>query len=147
MLLLKKGGKQNRKHLSRGMMSSRLSAFRAWLLAPVGHVAEIKRRLVFWVLRTRLLFIVALLISIPTFFAALSATWRVGSGKVDATPEVLRFAAVGYWIIFALTWAYEYWYLRQRAGRKQSARVHRQKLRALSAQHATQTKAKDNVAS
>lgn len=72
-------------------MSSRLSAFRAWLFAPVGHVAEFKRRLVFRALRSRLLFIVALLLSIPTFFRALGATWKAGSGKVDPTPELMWF--------------------------------------------------------
>jgi hypothetical protein len=126
-------------------MSSRLSAFRVWLLAPVGHVAEIKRRLVFRALRSRLLFIVALLISIPTFFPALGATWKAGSGKVDATPELMWFVAIGYWILFALTCAHEYWYLQQRARRKQSPRLHRQKLRAISAQHAKRAKAQDKV--
>lgn len=126
-------------------MRSRLSAVRAWLLAPVGHVADIKRRLVFRALRSRLLFIVALLISVPTIFPALGAMWKAGSGKMDAAPALMWSVAIGYWILFALTCAHEYWFLRQRAGRKQSTRLHRQRLKAISAQLAKHAKAQDKT--
>jgi len=127
-------------------MNLRLSSFRAWLLAPVWQVADIKRRFVFRALRSRLLFVVALFISIPATFPAFGAMWTAGSGKVAATPAFMWFVAIGYWIIFALTCVHEYWYLRQRAGRKQSVRLHRQKLRAISAQRDQQAKARDKKA-
>ena len=132
-----------RTRLKRKIMSSQLSAFRAWLLAPVWQVADIKRRLVFRALRSRLLFIVALLISIPAIIPAFGAMWKAGSGKVDSSPAFMWSVAIGYWIIFALTCVNEYWYLRKRAGRKESMRLQRQKLKAISAQLAKQARAQD----
>lgn len=116
------------------MFSSRISAIRTWLLSPIGHVVEIKRRIVFRALRSRLFFIVALLISIPVLSQAVGATWKAERGNPEVGPTLLWAVAIAYWVLFCLTFVFEHWHLRRSADRKQTLRVRRKAVRDTAAQ-------------
>jgi hypothetical protein len=107
------------------VISSRIDAIRSWLVAPIGHATDIKRRLVFRALRSRLFFIVALLITIPTFIQAVGATWKAERGNPEVGPALLWTVAIVYWVLFALTFVLEHWRLRRRADRTELARSNR----------------------
>ena len=89
-----------------------------WLLRPIGRATELKRRLIFRALRSRLFLIIAILTSIPAILSAASATWKAQLGNADAGPMWMWVAALSFWLIFVMTVALEHWYLEQRAKRK-----------------------------
>jgi cobalamin biosynthesis protein CobD/CbiB len=110
------------------MFMTQLAACRDWLLAPVGRVTEIKRRLIFRALRSRFFFIVASLTAIPTFLQAAGATWKATHGNPEAGPVLLWIAAIAAWVLFALTVLSEHWSLQRRSERKQSMRFFRREV-------------------
>lgn len=83
-------------------VAEKLRTLHGWMVKPMVAANSVKRGLIFRVLRSRLIWLVALLTAVPQLSAAIGYTWKATHPTEERTLWLLWALVVLGWIYFIL---------------------------------------------